>query len=181
MCKSCWVSNDSPSEWTPTTGRVVGLIRELYEKEPTGGPLHAALDDWNVEVDGHLTPSYSIAPYGQHPGFPDRFDERTHELCDEISALLTAMTVPQRFAALAYWEGFVEMPAAADRGVMGDDAMRRCVGAAGTCPPWPGQRHPWADLDPLGRDRHPRSLPDLAPVSRVLELAFGVAESFEER
>lgn len=31
---------------------------------------------------------------------------------------------------------------------------------------WPGQRHPWADLDPLGRDRQP--LPSLAPVRRVL-------------
>lgn len=64
---------------------------------------------------------------------------------------------------------------------MMDDAVRGCVGAVGACPPWPGQRHPWADLDPLGRDRDDNPLPDLAPVSRVLEPVFGVAESFEER
>lgn len=58
---------------------------------------------------------------------------------------------------------------------MGDD-MQRCVGAVGGCPPWPGQRHPWVDLDPLGRDRR-RPLLDLTPVSRVLEPAFGLAES----
>jgi hypothetical protein len=109
MCKSCWVNADSPTEWTPTTGRVVELIRELYEKHPTGGPLHATLDDWNVEYDGHLRPLYSIPSHG----LVDDYDVRTHELCDEIGDSLTAMTVPQRFAALAYWEGFLDMSSAA--------------------------------------------------------------------
>lgn len=59
--------------------------------------------------------------------------------------------------------------------------MRRCVGAINVCPPWPGQRHPWADLDPLGRDRNPKPPPDLTPVTRVLEPAFGVSEPFEGR
>lgn len=58
---------------------------------------------------------------------------------------------------------------------MGDDSVHLCVGAASMCPPWPGQRHPWADFDPLGRDRDHKPLPDLTPVSRVLEPAFGVA------
>ena len=109
MCKSCWVNADSPTEWTPTTGRVVGLIRELYERHPTGGPLHATLDDWNVEYDGHLEPLYAIPTHG----LLDDWDKRTHELCDEISRLLLAMTVPQRRAALAYGEGFLDAPPAA--------------------------------------------------------------------
>jgi hypothetical protein len=114
MCRGCWESNDSPSEWTPTTGRVIELIRELYEIYPTGGPLHAALDDWNVEYDGHLKPLYAIPAYGPRPASPDDYDARTHEVCDEVSARLLSMTVPQRFAALAYWEGFLGMPAGAE-------------------------------------------------------------------
>jgi hypothetical protein len=55
------------------------------------------------------------------------------------------------------------------------EVVRGCVGAVTACPPWSGQRHPWADLDPLGRDH--RSLPDLAPVSRVLAPAYGLAVS----
>ncbi|HEU5109834.1 MAG TPA: hypothetical protein VFT95_14930 [Micromonosporaceae bacterium] len=107
------MSNDSPSEWTPTTARVVELIRELYTMHPTGGPLHAALDDWNVEYDGHIEPLYSIPAYGPRPASPDDWSPRTHEVCDEISARLLSMTVPQRMATLAYWEGFVERPAEA--------------------------------------------------------------------
>jgi hypothetical protein len=65
--------------------------------------------------------------------------------------------------------------------LMMDDAVQRCPGAVGGCPPWPGQRHPWADLDPLGRDRDHKPLPDLTPINRVLEPVFSVADSFEER
>lgn len=114
MCKSCWVNADSPAEWAPTTSRVIELLRELYLIHPTGGPMHAALDDWNVEYDGHLEPLYAIPAYGPRPAYPDNWDARTHQLCDEISALLLAMTVEQRFAALAYWEGFLDMPTGAD-------------------------------------------------------------------
>lgn len=109
MCNGCWVGHDSPTEWTPTTGRVVELIRDLYELHPTGGPLHASLDDWNVDYDGHLVPLYAIPANRYRDAMPDDYDERTHQLCDEISRLLLAMTVPQRFAALAYWEGFLPM------------------------------------------------------------------------
>lgn len=39
---------------------------------------------------------------------------------------------------------------------------------------WPGQRHPWADLDPLGRDRRRPPLPAFDAVERVLAPAHGL-------
>jgi hypothetical protein len=63
---------------------------------------------------------------------------------------------------------------------MTDGAVRGCVGAVTACPPWPGQRHPWADLNPLGLDDRLRALPDLASVGRVLKPTYGVADRARE-
>jgi hypothetical protein len=105
MCDGCWREAGSPTERTPDTARLVELIGKLYEIHPTGGPLHAVLDDWNLDTA-------VIEPY--YDGWRDEdLDDAlwhggvsTRALCDEIAALLNAMIVTQRISALAYADGF---------------------------------------------------------------------------
>lgn len=109
MCFFCWREYGSPTEWVPTTRRVVDLIEQLYAHCPTGGPLHAVVDDWNVEGDD-IRPGYVIPPFGETPGFPDDYSEDVHRICDELAGLMSAMSVPQRMAALAYSEKHIAAP-----------------------------------------------------------------------
>lgn len=75
----------------------VELIRALYALHPTGGPLHVALDDLNLDDDRlPITPAYAIPGYGPRPASPDTYDRHTHHLCDEIARLLNGMTEGQR-------------------------------------------------------------------------------------
>jgi hypothetical protein len=45
------------------------------------------------------------------PGTPDRYSPEVHMIADQISELLNTMTVPQRYAALAYAELLLPVPA----------------------------------------------------------------------
>lgn len=108
MCGNCWTEAGSPTERTPQTQHLVDLIEALYSAHPTGGPLHSVLDDWNL--DDAITPYYDCwteAELDEPCG--DEGDGTTREVCDEIAALLNGMSVPQRYAALAYAEGLAEV------------------------------------------------------------------------
>jgi len=129
MCDNCWREAGSPTERTPDTARLVELIGKLYEIHPTGGPLHSVLDDWNL--DGHIEPYwrgwsdedldalwYGGIPFDeldpQAPAVVERLGVSTRAVCTEIAALLNAMTESQRYAALAYADGFIPEPPAAE-------------------------------------------------------------------
>lgn len=56
MCHECWESHGSPTEEAPQTARLVKLIADLYAIHAVGGPLHAVLDDGNL--DGVIEPYY---------------------------------------------------------------------------------------------------------------------------
>jgi hypothetical protein len=99
MCVDCWNQAGQPANWTPEIAKTLGLVRELYAIHPTGGPLHVALDDWNVEGD--------IKPY-----YLDEADENAREVCDQIAAKLNAMTLKDRYSVLAYHGRYAEPPAA---------------------------------------------------------------------
>jgi hypothetical protein len=123
MCDSCWREAGSPTEKAPDTDRLVQLIHGLYAIHATGGPLHAVLDDWNVDVtviepyyrgwsDEDLdalwyqgTPFAELDP--QAPAVVERLGVSTRKLCDDIAAILRRMTMPQRYAALAYANGLI--------------------------------------------------------------------------
>lgn len=123
MCSSCWHEMGRPNQKTANTDRLVQLIRDLYAIHPTGGPLHVVLDDWNV--DGLIEPAYghyavSALDALYYQGWPvadlpitasavvEGLGRSTRSLCDEIAELLTAMTIPQRYAALALSKGIAE-------------------------------------------------------------------------
>lgn len=123
MCGDCWKEAGSPTERTPDTDRLVQLIGDLYAIHPTGGPLHVVLDDWNVDTATiepgyeHHTDAALDALYYQGwpiadlppeaPAVTEGLGRSTRSLCDEIAALLTAMTMPQRYAVLAYRDGLI--------------------------------------------------------------------------
>ena len=94
MCFTCYEKAGEPKELPPEVDRFIALADELYDEHPTGGPLHAVLDDWNI--DGEIKPYDSIEVGG-----------RTRELCDEIAALMNGWTVDQRYAAMAKWNGVI--------------------------------------------------------------------------
>lgn len=104
MCDVCWKQAGSPVEWTPQTARFIELADRLYEDHPTGGPLHVYLDDWNL--DRVVEPGYAVL-------VEDDDAASTREVCDELAGILNAWTPPQRYSAMAYWNGFVEREAAA--------------------------------------------------------------------
>lgn len=105
MCRGCWEhEGEFPAEWAPPIARAVVLWRRLYDElgEPTGGPLHVYLDDYNLDIDV-IEPQYSgrrSDPY--HPEVPG--------VCDELAALLTGMTLAQRYTVMAYADGFHDVP-----------------------------------------------------------------------
>lgn len=111
MCRGCWECDDFPAEWTPTVARAVVLWRRLYDElgEPTGGPLHVHLDDYNLDYD-EIVPSYSMPAYNGKPATDDGYPPEVHEVCDELAALLTAMTLTDRYTVMAYADGFHDVP-----------------------------------------------------------------------
>jgi hypothetical protein len=99
MCENCWIGHGSPSHTTPEIERAAELIGRVYQESPVGAPLHAELDDWNI--DGTIRPWFG-------PGDDD--DEFTPEFwaaVDELVGLLNGMPVADRAAALARHDGFV--------------------------------------------------------------------------
>lgn len=104
MCGGCWEEHGSPTEWTPRTARFIELHDALYELEPRGGPLHAVLDDWNLDRQ--------IEPYWPALGLANDLDDddpdmqRIRDLCTEIAEILNGWTVEQRYAAKAYADNY---------------------------------------------------------------------------
>lgn len=92
MCRGCWIGYNSPSHVTPQIDEAATLIRELYAREPVGGPLHAVLDDWNI--DGAI-----------EPWEPEMWSSETRAIADRIAALFNAMPEVDRASALAHAGG----------------------------------------------------------------------------
>lgn len=92
MCLSCWDKYGRPKNWTPEIAEALGLVRELYELNAVGGPLHVVVDDWNL--DGQIEPYYQ----GDE-------DAEMVRVCDRIAALFNGMSVADRASVLAYEEG----------------------------------------------------------------------------
>lgn len=112
MCRGCWECEDEfPAAWTPPIARAVVLWRRLYDElgEPTGGPLHVYLDDYNLDLDV-IEPHYYEPRLGSDSDEPYAAD--VPAVCDELAALLNAMTLPQRYTVMAYADAFHEAPGA---------------------------------------------------------------------
>jgi hypothetical protein len=108
MCGDCWERHGSPAEWTPQTARFTELHNALYDLEPMGGPLHSVLDDWNL--DGHIEPYWPALGVARDLEDADPDMMRIRDLCTEIAAILNGWTEPQRYAAMAYADGFLPPP-----------------------------------------------------------------------
>ena len=109
MCGGCWTPMGHPTIYNGRVAQAVNLITLLYELEPTGGPLHPAVDDWNLEGD-NLTVYHDCGDYS----------DEVFTVADELADLLRAMGLSERVSALAHQEGLLEMgrPTAA-----GEDAL----------------------------------------------------------
>jgi hypothetical protein len=110
MCRGCWeCEGEFPAAWTPKIARAVVLWRRLYDElgEPTGGPLHVYLDDYNLDLDV-IEPHYyepRLSPDSDEPYAAD-----VPSVCDELAALLNAMALPERYTVMAYADGFHDVP-----------------------------------------------------------------------
>lgn len=97
------------------TGRAYELLTALYAIHPTGGPLHTAVDDGNL--DGVIDPHYSgwsdtdldtvyfegwpiadLPP--EAPAVVEGLGQSTRQICDELAALLNAMPERDRAAVV---------------------------------------------------------------------------------
>lgn len=95
---------------------VAELLTELYAIHPVGGPLHTAVDDYNL--DGMIMPYYAcysdadldalyydgwpiteLSP--EAPAVVEGLGRSLRQICDELAALLNAMSVAEREAAVA--------------------------------------------------------------------------------
>ena len=101
---------------------VAELLAELYAIHSVGGPLHTAVDDYNL--DGVITPYYDcytdeeldelyfdgwpiaeLSP--EAPAVTEGLGRSLRQICDELAALLNAMPETERVAAVARSDGFV--------------------------------------------------------------------------
>jgi hypothetical protein len=111
MCRGCWSEAGEPSEWTPQTARFIELHDALYALEPMGGPLHAVLDDWNL--DGEIEPYWpALGITRELEDLDERHPtlQRIRELCTELAAILNGWAGAQRYAALAYANDYLKRP-----------------------------------------------------------------------
>ncbi|WP_020525853.1 hypothetical protein [Catelliglobosispora koreensis] len=126
MCNKCWDNAGSPLNWTPDIARALALTKELYAIHSVGGPLHAVLDDWNIDHET-IVPYYDCFTDAEldalyHQGEPiaeldplapavvEGLGRNTRQICDELAALLNTMPVPDRYAMLAYHDRIVDEP-----------------------------------------------------------------------
>lgn len=93
-----WEEYGSPTDWNPKVKRALELIRAIYQYEPVGGPMHAELDDWNIQ--GEITPY----PYTPYPYLTEDEVEEVRAAVTELVPLLNTMTINERVSALArHW------------------------------------------------------------------------------
>jgi hypothetical protein len=102
---------------------VAELLAALYAIHPVGGPLHVAICDGNL--DGVITPYYAcytdadldelyydgwpiaeLSPMA--PAVVEGLGRSMRQICDELAALLNAMTVEEREVAVARHHGEAE-------------------------------------------------------------------------
>lgn len=91
MCQGCYEEYGRPAPDEAARG-VVPLIAAVYERCPVGGRLHIVVDDWNLDDE-------DIA-YCLGNDIPD-----VDRKCGEA---LASLTVDQRAAALAIYNGYVQ-------------------------------------------------------------------------
>jgi hypothetical protein len=121
MCGNCWEKAGAPTTWNDQIARAVELLGDLYAIHATGGPLHVAVDDYNL--DGTIEPYWGNwddeeldAVY--YAGFPidslpptapavvEGLGRSTRQICEELAALLNAMPEADRYAAVARYDGY---------------------------------------------------------------------------
>lgn len=96
------MSLDHPAVYNDQVGQVVGLINDLYQLAPTGGPLHVVVDDWNVE-DGDLTVHQTYRADGSAWYPPEVI-----ALAEQVAGLMRGMSTAERLSTLAHQEGILE-------------------------------------------------------------------------
>lgn len=114
MCFPCWDEYGRPGDWNPRIKRGLDLTRTLYETEPTGGPLHAELDDWNI--GGRIEADYRPYESGDIHLDPD-----ARAAVEELVPLLDEMTVRERASMLGRYWGYVPTAHDRDRGYYVDE------------------------------------------------------------
>lgn len=141
MCIDCWNEAGQPANWTLEIKRALGLVRELYDIHAVGGPLHACLDDCNI--DGEIRPYYDcytpaeldelwdgrsrIADLDpQAPAVVDGLGRSMRQICDEIAALMNPMTLDDRMSVLAYHWKLASEPGN-PHGALFHDMARHCA------------------------------------------------------
>jgi hypothetical protein len=126
VSEQSWNDFGRPANWTPEIAETLNLVRELYRIHAVGGPLHVVLDDWNIDA-ATIEPYYDCygnddldAPYYDgwkiadlDPGAPavvEGIGRSMRQLCDDIAAKLTAMSIEDRASVLAYHWRLVPVP-----------------------------------------------------------------------
>lgn len=100
MCLHCWQEYGSPSDWNEDIKTAVGLIKEIYQYDGAGNPLHVVLDDWNI--DDEFLEVYE-------PAVADTAPEAV-SAARELVPVLQRLSYDERAAALAYANGFLPIP-----------------------------------------------------------------------
>ncbi len=123
MCQGCW-RNDHGAPMINTEEVLVAaeLIRRLYEdhKQYLGGPLHAMLDDMNIDDEQIESSYYTNGDYAKRTtfeGVPDGTGRWVHhddldctpevkELCELILHAFRQMSESHRAAAIGWYQGW---------------------------------------------------------------------------
>lgn len=101
MSSEEWDELGRPADWNPKVKRALELIQDIYEYEPVGGPMHAELDDWNIE--GVITPY----PYTPWSCIEEGGADQVRTAVAELIPLLNTMTLNERASALARHWGYL--------------------------------------------------------------------------
>lgn len=112
MCRECWKEFGSPKIDTHETRRVADLIKELYELNSVGGPLHIVTDDYNVSDDDVRFCLDEINQTGpdEHWSFTERPEnaDNLRGLCLDIANSMVDMSEAERTSTIALSDGFWE-------------------------------------------------------------------------
>lgn len=99
MCEDCWREKGAPADWNEDIKTAVGLIREIYQYDGAGNPLHVVLDDWNLEDCFIKTDA-----------IPPGTDILALEAAQKLVPVFLRLTEVQRAAALAYAHDYLILP-----------------------------------------------------------------------